>query len=119
MASLDDILVITINMRVPSPDRFIFRVLTREKACAMYPAYISLKTGDIVMGITPDRFYTIHSAAGLGFGHDLAHSLLSIHAELLNYEKNFTWDTEGYADFVARFKHLALIAVDHLPLIVR
>lgn len=113
MASLDDILVIVSNARVPNPDRAIFRVLTRAQAFVMFPGYRNA-SGEIPLGITCDRNFTVHTAASLGFGTDLAHELLHVHAELLEYEQNFAWVSEGYSDFVRRFQHYAAEAARHL-----
>jgi hypothetical protein len=113
MASLDDILVIVSNARVPNPDRAIFRVLTRARARVMFPAWRNA-SGEIPLGITCCTQFTVHTAAGLGFSADFAHELLRVHSELLEYERNFAWETEGYADFVRRFHICATEASQHM-----
>ena len=112
--SLNDVLIMVVLSQVPSIDRHIFRVLPRMRAETMFPAYINVRSGTIPEGRTRDGLYRFYTATTLGLDADFAHELVSVHAELLDYERTSNWRAEGYGDFVARFQRLAQSASTRL-----
>jgi hypothetical protein len=112
--SLNDVLIMVVLSQVPSMDRHIFRVLPRSRAEAMFPVYINAGSGTIPEGRTHDGLYKFYTAATLGFDADFTNELLGVHAELLDYERNYNWRAEGYGDFVTRFQRLARSASTRL-----